>query len=200
MRTFVLVLFCSLLLAVPLLAEEQTTEDCMSPDYKHHVYFFRDSPESPEFFLRINGQDQSFSKPANGWVDNFAALTSRDNFRCLWSPDSKLVAVFTRDTKRSGSTLLCAAGENKIQEITFPDFMPRLRPHLNAEVRAIWVRPELWLPRHRLLLSVEGLQQDEEHGAFRFILALRVHQSKAGRFTARIVSFQQDCSVPFSVR
>ena len=174
----------------------------MAPDYKHEIFFFRDDKDSGDYYLgvRVPGAEKpSFSRPASGWPD-FSAVTSRYNFKCLWSPDAKLVAIHTRGTKRSGDTSLYAASEDKVQEIVFPDIMPRLRPHLTAELRAIFVRPELWLPNHQLLLSVEGTQMDEEHGVFRFILALQFNQSRTGQFTASIASFRQDQSIAFSVR
>jgi hypothetical protein len=85
--------------------------------------------------------------------------------------------------------------------VPVPDVMPLIRPHLTAEMRAIWIRPELWLPGHELLLSVEGTQMDEEHGNFRFILALQLRPvGKGGKLAAKIGSFRQDRSIDFSVK
>jgi hypothetical protein len=111
-----------------------------------------------------------------------------------------LVAIFERDLKRSGDTTIYALSGDKIQEIAFPDLKSLLRPHLTAAMRSSWVRPEVWLPDHKLILSVEGAQMDEERGVFRFILTLQLHPNKRGKFTSKIASFRQDHSIPFSVK
>ena len=144
-------------------------------------------------------QKDTYSRTAGGYAA-FTAATWPANLKCLWSHDSKLVAVFERGTKRSGDTTIYLVSGDTVQEVAFPDVMPHIKPHLTAELRAIWVRPEVWLPEHGLVLSVEGTQMDEEHGVFRFILTLRFHTNKGGKFVAEVASFQQDRSIPFSVR
>jgi len=118
----------------------------------------------------------------------------------LWSPDSKLVAVYMRDTKRSGDTAIYSVIGDKVIAIAVPDLMPRIRPHLTAELRSSWIRPEVWLPDHVLILSVEGTQLNEEHANFRFILTLELRIDKKGKAAAKITSFRQDRSIDCSVK
>ncbi len=174
----------------------------MAPDYKHQIILRQGNTDTGDYELAIRDtstEKDIFSSPAGGYAA-FSAATSPANFRCLWSPDSKLVTIFERGTKRSGDTTIYFVSGDTVQEVAFPGVMPRIKPHLTAELRAIWVRPEVWLPEHGLLLSVEGTQMDEEHGVFRFIVTLRLHANKGGKFVAEIASFQQDWSIPFSVR
>lgn len=202
MRAFSKITVCVLFSAQALCAGEQTTDACMAPDYKHQIVLRQANVDTGGYELAIrdtSNQKDIYSRPAGGYAA-FAAATGPANLRCLWSPDSKFVAIFERGTKRSGNTTIYLISGDTVQEIDVPDVMPRIKPHLAAELRALWVRPEVWLPEHGLVLSVEGTQLDEEHGVFRFILTLRLHANKEGKFVADIASFQQDRSIPFSVR
>jgi len=182
-------------------AAEKFTEDCMAPDFNHQIVLQGDAEtRTYEFQIREQTDGKTlFSKGAGGYAA-FSAATDRANFKCLWSPDSKFVAVFTRGSKRSGDTTIYSVTDDKVQEITVPDLMPLIARHLTSEMRALWVRPEVWLPDHSFLLSVEGTQMDEEHGSFRFILTLNLKPDKSGKVSAEIASFQQDRTVPLSIK
>ena len=201
MRTSPVILLSVFLLAQTLCASEKFTDDCMAPDYKHQVVLRGDEDTGAyELLIRAPADNKTlFSGDAGGYA-SFTAATNPANFKCMWSPDSKFVAVFTRGTKRSGDAAIYYVTENMVQEIAFPDLMPSITRHLTAEMRALWVRPEVWLPAHGLLLSVEGTQMDEEHANFRFLLTLTLKPNKSGKFTAEIASFQQDHTIPFSIK
>ncbi len=173
----------------------------MSPDFQHEV-FLEGEEGLGECELRIRSLTDGkilFSADASG-LGTFRTATEPGNFKCLWSPDSRFVAIFTRGTKRSGETALYRIAGDQVQPIAIPDVMPRIRRHLTAELRALWIRPEVWLPGHGLLLSVEGTQMDEAHANFRFILTLNLKAGKSGRWTAAAAAFEQDHTIPFSIK
>ena len=173
----------------------------MAPDFNHQVVLQGDiETRAYELLIRAPTDGKILFSSAAGGYAAFSAATDPANFKCLWSPDSKFVAVFTRGTKRSGDTTIYSVTNDKVQEITFPELMPLIARHLTSEMRALWVRPEVWLPDHSLLLSVAGTQMDEEHSNFRFILTLNLKPDKSGKFAAEIASFQQDRTVPFSIK
>ncbi|MEP6668563.1 MAG: hypothetical protein ABJF10_05385 [Chthoniobacter sp.] len=177
--------------------EEVTAEDCMAPDFKHEVYLFTDFGKYHELAMGIRstgGEKPLFAHGVSS-VMGLSANRNRDHFMCLWSPDSRFVAIFERETKRTGVTNLYFASGDKVQEVAFPDLMPRIRPYLQTETRAFWVRPEVWLPQHQLLLSVDVIQNDEDLPAFRFIVTMQLPDPQARHFAGRIVFFQQDKSV-----
>ena len=192
-----------LLSAAMLHADEQTTEESMSPDYKHEVYFYKADPsdDAPGYTLRIRapGADEIlYEEPAGGYVA-WSAASSKYNYKCLWSPDSRFAAVFIRDTKRSGATNIYEFHGDKVQKVKLPDLDRLVRSHLTAEWRASWVTPEVWLPNHELLLTATGTQLNEEHGVYRFVLTLRLPITESKSATAKVVSFRQDRSIPFSI-
>lgn len=201
MRASLPILLFLMLLPQTLHAAEQRTDECGAPDSKHYVALIQ--PEGvEEYRMEIRSVDVEkplFSRLAGGY-ENFKAATSPTSFRCLWSPDSKFVAIFERGTKRSGNTTIYFVDGDKVQEVALPDLMLLIRPHLTAEMRSSWVRPEVWLPDHELILSVQGSQMDEEHANFRFILNLRLHIDKTGKLTAETVSLRQDRSIEFSIK
>lgn len=191
-----------LLFAPMLVAAEQRPDDCSAPDSKHYVVLIQSGEEAQGYQLEIRSVDMDkplFARPAGGYA-SFTAAASPANFKCLWSPDSKFVAIFERGTKRSGATTVYSVSAGRVQEVAFPDLMPSIRPHLTAEMRASWVRPEVWLPDHELVLTVQGSQMDEEHANFRFILTLQFSADESGKLTAKMTSFRQDKSVNFSVK
>jgi hypothetical protein len=201
MRASPTILISVLLSTQALCAADKFTDDCMAPDYKHQV-ILRGEDGSGEYELVIrapNDPKPLFSRQAGGYAA-FGMATQPVNFKCLWSPDSKFVAIFERGTKRSGDTTIYAVTGDKVQEIPFPDLMPRIGPRLTAELRSIWVRPEVWLPDRELILSVEGNQMDEEHANFRFIITLQLRPTKTGKFAAKVASFRQDRSIEFSIK
>ena len=178
-------------------ANEATTEDCMAPNFKHWIVLFPDhDPDGGEYKLAIrvsNAEKPIYSRLAGGYAA-FSAATHPANFKCLWSSDSNFVAIFERGTKRSGETSIYLVGGDKVQQVTFPDLMPRIRPYVTAEMRAFWVRPEVWVPDHKLILSVVFTQLDEKHEAYRFILTLQLRKTTVQHPVATIASFQQDKS------
>jgi len=201
MRIATRLLLSLIFLITPLYAAEKMTDDCMAPNYKHQI-LIQGSDESDGYELIIRASDGNktlFSRPAGGYA-SFNASTSLANFKCLWSPDSKFVAIFERGTKRSGETSIYYINEDQVKEVTFPDIMRLIKPHLTAELRAIWIRPEVWLPDHELILSVVGTQLNEEHGVYRFILNLQLISDKTGKQIAKIKSFRQDRSIDFSIK
>lgn len=193
-------IFGLMLYARSVSAAEQRTDDCNAPDSKHYVTLVQQEGafgQSYELQLRSVDKDQPlFERPAGGYA-YFKAALDPTNFKCLWSPDSRFVAISERGTKRSGGTTLYSLQADKVQEIAMPDLLPLIKPHLTAEIRASWVRPEVWLPNHELILSACGTQNEEERSKFefRFILNLRLQTDKNGHSVAKVVSLRQDQSV-----
>ena len=178
-------------------ANEATTEDCMAPNFKHWVVLFRDhDPDGGEYKLAIrvsNADKPIYSRLAGGYAA-FSMATHPANFKCLWSSDSKFVAILERGTKRSGETSIYLVSGDKVQQVTFPDLMPLIRPYVTTGIRAFWVRPEVWVQDHKLILSVVFTQLDEKHAAYRFILTLQLRKTTVQHPVATIASFQQDKS------
>jgi hypothetical protein len=203
MQTFSTILLSLVLATDALSAVEQRADGCNARDSKHYVVLIGGDEELEQSYeLQIRSVDAAkplFSRSAGGYA-YFKAAATPANFKCLWSPDCKFVAIFERGTKRSGDTTIYALSGDKVQEIAFPDLSPLIRPHLTAEWRASWIRPEVWLPNHVLILSVEGTQMDEEHGVYRFILTLKLQPDNTGKFIAKIASFEQDHSIPWSIK
>lgn len=203
MRALFQIMVSSSLLACASLAEELTTESCLAPDSLHKVVLRGGNDGDGDSYklaiLDLNSGTPILSRSAQGYAA-FKLATEPANFRCRWSPDSKLVAIFERGTKRSGVTSIYRVKARAVQEIPFPDLMPLIRPHLTAEMRALWLRPEEWLPGHGLRLSVEGTQMDEAHGNFRFVLTLQMRADEKGRIAAKVASFRPDRSIPGSIK
>lgn len=195
-------------------ADEQTTEESMAPDSKHRVVFIREDTASSglEYSLAIEAIDDSgdrlfFVPHTSGWVEWSAAIL-RFNYKCLWSPDGRFVAIFIRDTKRSGETTIYRVDEHKVEEVKLPDVYSRIRPHLptRGESRSSWIRPELWLPNHELLLTAEGSRTDVDDGvhpmaagSFRFVFSLALNATSPRKTAAKIKIFRQDHSIPDSI-
>ena len=201
MSTSPAVLLFVFLLVQTLCAAEKFTDDCTAPDFNHQVVI-QGSSESGGYELLIRattGGKTLFLRTAGGYAV-FSAAIAPANFKCLWSSDSKFVAIFVRGGKRDGDTSIYSVTDDKVQEIAVPDLMPLITHHLTAEMRALWVRPEVWLPAHGLILSVEGAQSDEEHANFRFILTLNLKANRSGQIKAEIASLQQDHAIPFSIK
>lgn len=190
--------FLVFLLAGHLLAAEQTTEDCMAPDFKHEVILFQDDEETgSEYKLAIRhpGADKPlFSRQAGGYAQ-FNSATTPANFKCLWSPDASFIAIYERQGRYGGGTFLYSVTGERVRKIAYPDLTPLIKPHLTAEMHSSWIRPEVWLPDHQLILSVIVTQRDEERGGFRFILTLQLPRADTPSKTAKIVSFREDRSI-----
>jgi hypothetical protein len=174
----------------------------VASNFKHQVVLRGNDDDDSGYNLIIKRttEDQPLFSQELGGYAAFGMATEPLNFKCLWSPDSKLVAIFQRGGKRIGDTTTYAVNGDQVRKIPLPDVLPRIRPHLTAELRALWVPPEVWLPDHDLILTVTGTQLDEAHGIFRFILTLQLRPAKNGTWTTRIASFRQDRSIDFSVK
>jgi hypothetical protein len=196
-QTAICILAAAVLTLQAASGKETTSEDCMAPDFKHEVYLFTDFGEDRELAMgiRATGGDKPLFAHGVSSVMGLNANRNRDHFMCLWSPDSRFVAIFGRETKRTGGTSLYFVSGDVVREVAFPGLMPQIRPYLGTEIRAFWIRPEVWLPQHQLLLSVIVSQNDEELPTFRFIVIIQLPDPKARHFACRIVSFRQDKSV-----
>src|SRR4051812_32154100 len=204
MRSVLSVAVLVLTIGRALASAEQRPDGGNAPDGHHYISLVRSSDETDSVYqLEIHSTDAEKPLvviPAGGYA-SFTVAAAPENFRCLWSPDSKFLAIFTRGTKRSGDTRIYSIREDVVQEVAFPDTASRVKSHTGPEIRAIWIRPEVWLPQHQLICSITGTTTGgEDQCAFRFIVSLRLHESADRRATAEIVSFDQDSSIPFSIK
>ena len=188
-----------------LASPEQRPDGGNAPDSRHYVALVQSGDETDSGYqLEIrstNAEKALLVIPAGGYA-RFTAAAAPANFKCLWSPDAKFVAIFTRGTKRSGNTRIYAIRHDTAQEVAFPDTASLVKPRVKAEIRSIWIRPEIWLLQHQLICSITGTTTGgEDQSAFRFIVVLRLHeQSGDAPTTAEIISFEQDSSIPFSIK
>ena len=194
MRPFALFTICHLYVSMGLLAsEEKKLPDGLSPDSAHELVLIADGTDPQLFKLAVRATDSQkiiFTVPLGGYASlETAALPF--NMKCLWSPDSRFVAVASRGTKRSGETRVYHIVGDKVAVVSLPDLAVNIRPQLEADIRAFFVRPEVWLPDHELVVSIIGTQEREENGVYRFIafLALR------GESAARLKSLQRDRTI-----
>jgi len=179
---------------------QEDIPDGASPDYQYKLIFAETAeqseigPESQEYQLQILNTETGqviFSESAGGFVP-FAGANSPEQVKCLWSPSQKFVAVYKRGAKRDGDTSLYAPSPDSVQKVSLPDFAVLVQDEIPGELRAVYVRPELWLPNHHLALSVTGLSYaDRGGGDFRFIAILKV-TSVSHRWKATLLSFQRD--------
>src|SRR2546423_1468372 len=198
---------CVLLLAVlafplgrALGSAEQRPEGGNAPDGRYYIALVRSTDETDSIYQleirSITAEKPLLAIPAGGYA-SFTAAANPENLRCLWSPDAKFVAIFSRGTKRSGETKIYSIRDDTVQEVAFPDTAPLLKSHMRAEIRSAWIRPEVWLPQHHLICSITGTTTGgEDRCAFRFIAFLRLHAPAAdGHVTAEVASFEQDASI-----
>lgn len=195
MHTFLLLILLALS-ARNVCADGDGPDATMAPDFKHQVVLEGNDPELG-YSLSIMDLDSNESLLSMGWGGYavFKTATWPDNFKCLWSPDSRFVALLERGTKRSADTILYYIHGTHAQEVAVPDFMPLLPPHFGDKIRAIWVRPEVWLARSWSNLSVEGTRTVAQHAVYRFILTLQLCIGKNGKAVARIGSLKPDHTV-----
>ena len=205
MRCLLLLAVFALTIGQALASAEQRPEGGNAPDGRRYIALVRTTDETDSVYQleirSIDAEKPLLATPAGGYA-SFTAAAKPENLRCLWSPDAKFVAIFTRGTKRSGDTKIYSIRDDTVQEVAFPDTASLLKPHVRAEIRSVWIRPEVWLPQHQLICSITGTTTGgEDQCAFRFIAFLRLHSpSPDGRPTADIASFDQDASIPFSIK
>ena len=166
-------------------AAQKDAPNAISPNSQYKVVILASNEESPGYEIgiqRIFGEEPLFKKASGGWV-YYRAAESPINLKCLWSPDSKILAIYMRGSKRDGDTSVFSVVEDKVNEIKIPEMSEMLQPYLGkADIRGFFVTPELWGTNHELFLSVVGTQLDEQREDFRLIVALQLVQAKDGRF------------------
>lgn len=195
-----------MILAVSLLiaesgAAEKKTEECMAPDANHEVVLILDDANKDDrkfqLALRTLGSDKPlYSRSAQGYVP-FKLAANPTDFRCLWSHDSKFVAVFERESKRTGVTslyLLSGEKNDNVQELAFPDLMPLIKPHLTSELRALFIRPKEWIQGRHLIFFITFTETSDQT-ANSFILTLKMPDANAPQSTVTLVSFVEDLPV-----
>jgi hypothetical protein len=189
------VILLLLALCSPAWPAQEDIPDGASPDHRYKLVFAQNDPVEPQAYdLEILNTETGqiiFSEGAGGFV-SFDGANSPEQVKCLWSPSQKFVAVYKRGAKRDGDTSLYAPSPDSVQKVSLPDFAVLVQDEIPGELRAVYVRPELWLPNHHLALSVTGLSYaDRGGGDFRFIAILKV-TSVSHRWKATLLSFQRD--------
>jgi hypothetical protein len=110
----------------------------------------------------LRGEEVIFSRGALGWGKARYLVEDQEfGAKCFWAPTGPLVAFFERQTKRSGDTTAMAIKGGKVQEMDLKFVSEAAKAKLGKKARAIFTRPELWLPNDRLALSVGGTAEGD---------------------------------------
>ncbi len=195
MRAPVLFAVWSLYFAITLTgAEEKPLAGGRSPNSAYELILVPDSADSRQYQVGIRAtvsQKVLFSTPIGGYAP-FKMATEPFNLKFLWSPDSTFVAVASRGTKRSGETGIYHIIGDTVRVISVPDLARIIRPQLEADILAFFVRPEVWLPEYELAVSITGTEKREENGEYRFVAVLAVSRDGS---SATVKSLQRDRTI-----
>jgi hypothetical protein len=143
-------------------AEESPVPEGVSPDQRYEIVAVMNSPDAggPSLFLRRHGDKKVVLELGSGWAENLAALLNPEyqNLKCLWSSDSRYLAVYHKDEKRGGSMDVYRLDKAKAHKVSVPDPFPKILSGYGAKEvnRYAYEKVVRWEKDNALITAVTG--------------------------------------------